>query len=60
MSSDVLSGPCPICDAPVALQSGAVVSEIIKCRECGSDIEIRGLDPVELAEAPMEEEDWGE
>jgi alpha-aminoadipate/glutamate carrier protein LysW len=58
--SNELTGPCPICDAEVALAPAAVVSEIIKCRECGSDIEIRGLSPVELAEAPMEEEDWGE
>jgi alpha-aminoadipate/glutamate carrier protein LysW len=60
MSGGELSGPCPICDASVALAPGVVVSEIIKCRECGSDIEVRGLSPVELAEAPMEEEDWGE
>ncbi len=60
MSSGDLSGPCPICDASVALASGVVVSEIIKCRECGSDIEVRGLSPIELVEAPMEEEDWGE
>ncbi len=60
MTGGELSGACPICDAAVALAPGSVVSEIIKCRECGSDIEIRGLNPVELAEAPMEEEDWGE
>lgn len=60
MNTDELNGPCPICDAVVKLSSGAVISEIISCGECGSDIEVKGLDPVELAEAPMEEEDWGE
>ena len=52
--------PCPICDAELTLGSGVVVSEIINCRECGSELEVKGLDPVQPAEAPMEEEDWGE
>jgi alpha-aminoadipate carrier protein LysW len=60
MSNTDLSAPCPICDAVVTLASGIVVSEIVNCRECGSDIEVRGLSPLQLAEAPMEEEDWGE
>jgi alpha-aminoadipate/glutamate carrier protein LysW len=51
---------CPICDAELTLESVVVVSEIISCRECGSELEVKGLDPVQLAEAPMEEEDWGE
>ena len=54
------NSPCPICDAELTLGSGVVVSEIISCRECGSELEVRGLDPAQLAEAPMEEEDWGE
>jgi len=54
------NSPCPVCDAEVTLGSGVVVSEIISCGECGSELEVKGLDPVELAEAPMEEEDWGE
>ncbi len=55
-----LNGPCPICDAVLILSNSTVVSEIVSCTECGSDIEVKGLDPLELAEAPMEEEDWGE
>jgi len=54
------NGPCPICDAELTLGAGVVVSEIISCRECGCQLEVRGLDPVRLEEAPMEEEDWGE
>jgi alpha-aminoadipate carrier protein LysW len=44
----------------VALAEGAVVSELIRCRECGSELEVVRLDPPEVREAPMEEEDWGE
>ncbi len=51
---------CPVCDAPVSLAAGTVVSELVTCRECGSDLEVAGLDPAVLREAPMEEEDWGQ
>ncbi len=51
---------CPTCDARVALAPSAVVSELIKCRECGTDLEITSVDPPAVAEAPMEEEDWGQ
>ncbi len=60
MNASGNNSPCPICDAELTLGSGVVVSEIIHCRECGSELEVLGLDPVQLAEAPMEEEDWGE
>lgn len=51
---------CPVCDAPVTLPADAVVSELIPCRECGSDLEVESLDPPRIKEAPMEEEDWGQ
>jgi alpha-aminoadipate carrier protein LysW len=60
MNASDKNGPCPVCDAELTLGSGLVVSEIITCGECGCQLEVRGLDPVQLAEAPVEEEDWGE
>ena len=30
------------------------------CPDCGSDLEVVALDPPAVAEAPAEEEDWGE
>jgi alpha-aminoadipate carrier protein LysW len=60
MSAGEITGSCPICDAVVTLAEGVVVSEIVSCQECGSDIEVKGLSPLQLAEAPTEEEDWGE
>lgn len=52
--------PCPVCDAALALPTDAVVAELVRCRECGIDLEIVTLDPPSLAEAPTEEEDWGQ
>jgi alpha-aminoadipate carrier protein LysW len=34
--------------------------EIITCPECGAELEVTALDPIQLELAPMEQEDWGE
>jgi alpha-aminoadipate carrier protein LysW len=51
---------CPVCEADVRLSNDATLAEMIVCDACASPLEVRGLDPVVLAEAPQEEEDWGE
>ena len=51
---------CPVCDGEITVDSGVEVSEIIRCGDCGSDLEIESVDPLTLIEAPQEEEDWGE
>ncbi len=51
---------CPICAAEVLLSFDAVEGELIVCPECGAELEVINIDPPELAEAPQEEEDWGE
>jgi alpha-aminoadipate carrier protein LysW len=50
---------CPECGGDIDL-SGVVVGEIIQCPDCGVELEVISLNPVELAPAPAEEEDWGE
>jgi alpha-aminoadipate carrier protein LysW len=42
------------------LAKDTVVGELIECAECGSELEVVGLNPVSLNEAPQEAEDWGE
>lgn len=54
------SAPCPVCDASVGVSTGAIESELVTCRDCGSELELIRLDPPEYREAPMAEEDWGE
>lgn len=51
---------CPVCEAQVLLEDDIVKGELIECLECGSELEAVSVDPVELNEAPEEEEDWGE
>ena len=51
---------CPVCAAAVALTEDTVKGELITCSDCGVELEVISLDPPLLAEAPQEEEDWGE
>lgn len=51
---------CPVCGAEVEIKEGTVKGELLECNECGSELEVTQTDPVILAEAPQEEEDWGE
>jgi len=51
---------CPECEAEYSLEPGMEKGEIIVCPDCGVELEIISLNPLEVALAPMEEEDWGE
>jgi alpha-aminoadipate carrier protein LysW len=50
---------CPECLADVALNK-VMQNEITQCPGCGADLEITSLEPIKLALAPQEDEDWGE
>ena len=51
------TGTCPECDADVHVDTDADKGDIVSCDECGTDLEIVGLDPVEL---DIVEEDYDE
>lgn len=51
---------CPECDADVEIPGDAMENELISCPDCGIELEIMNLDPLELELAPEVEEDWGE
>ena len=42
------TGTCPECDADVHVDTDADKGDIVSCEECGTDLEVVGLDPVEL------------
>ncbi len=54
------TAPCPVCDSTVSLAADVTESEIIRCPDCGSELEVRSMEPAVLVEAPVEEEDWGQ
>jgi alpha-aminoadipate carrier protein LysW len=52
---------CPVCGGDLSLDSDVIVGELLDCDDCGSEIEVRALEPnVHLEEAPVSAEDWGE
>lgn len=51
---------CPECDGEVDIPSDAMENELLSCAECGTELEIMSLEPIELELAPEVEEDWGE
>jgi alpha-aminoadipate carrier protein LysW len=53
-------GECPVCAAEISMPDDAMAGEVIVCNDCGAELEIINLKPVELAEAPTAEEDWGQ
>ncbi len=50
---------CPECAATVTL-ANPERGEIVECPECGAELEVTSTEPVTVALAPEEEEDWGE
>ena len=58
------TGTCPECDADVHVDTDVDKGEMVDCEECGTRLEIVGLDPVELdlveEEAYDEDEDEDE
>ncbi len=55
-----MQGHCPICDATLTLGNDVIIGELLECAECGTELEVLSVQPLQLAEAPQEEEDWGE
>ncbi len=51
---------CPVCGAAVECKEGTVAGELMECGDCGTDLEVKGVNPFSLEEAPSEEEDWGQ
>jgi alpha-aminoadipate carrier protein LysW len=53
-------GECPVCAAEVNLAADTIAGEIVVCDDCGAELEVKGVNPAKLAEAPATEEDWGQ
>ena len=54
------TGTCPECEAEVHVDTDSDKGDVVSCDECGSQLEIVGLDPVELDIVEEDEEDYDE
>lgn len=52
--------PCPECGSEITIAADTVKGEILQCGDCSVELEVINLEPLEIALAPEEEEDWGE
>ncbi|MEM9662201.1 MAG: lysine biosynthesis protein LysW [Planctomycetota bacterium] len=51
---------CPECDAVIEFDRPPLRGQVVRCADCGVELEVIGLDPIVLEVAPEVEEDWGE
>ncbi|MFV2045005.1 MAG: lysine biosynthesis protein LysW [Anaerolineales bacterium] len=51
---------CVECGAEIPLDDDVIQHEILPCPDCGVELEVMSLSPVQVALAPEVEEDWGE
>ncbi|HVF55989.1 MAG TPA: hypothetical protein VM934_07540 [Pyrinomonadaceae bacterium] len=55
------TGTCPDCEADVHVDTDADKGDITTCDECGTQLEVVGLDPVELdIVEDLDDDDAGE
>jgi alpha-aminoadipate carrier protein LysW len=55
-----MNAECPECGANVNFKTAPIAHELVRCADCGAELEVIKLDPITLDLAPTEEEDWGE
>lgn len=55
-----MQAECIECGGVVSVAADAMQGEILACQDCGAELEIISLDPLQLDLAPTEMEDWGE
>lgn len=55
-------GSCPECEAEVQVDEDTDKGDVVECSDCGTHLEVVGLDPIELdvADEVEAEEDWTE
>lgn len=54
-----MTAECVECGSPIELENPGL-GELVVCETCGAELEVVGLEPLELQTAPEEAEDWGE
>jgi alpha-aminoadipate carrier protein LysW len=58
--STTATANCPECDAAVSFAKPPLNGEVVRCTDCGVELEVTNADPIALEVAPEVEEDWGE
>jgi len=59
-ATSVQATTCPECAGSIEFTRRPLNNEVVRCRECGVELEVTCTDPLRLELAPEVEEDWGE
>lgn len=51
---------CPECAGGVEFTRTPLRGEVVRCGDCGVELEVTNTEPISLVLAPTVEEDWGE
>ena len=51
---------CVECGAQTPFGDNVIIGEIAQCPDCGVELEVIALDPIQVDLAPEVVEDWGE
>ncbi len=51
---------CVVCEGTISVASDVMEGELLLCPDCGTELEVVGLSPLRVEEAPEVQEDWGE
>lgn len=51
---------CPECSEEVYVDADSEQGDVISCDECGTDLEVVGLDPIEVDVHSDDDDDYGD
>lgn len=51
---------CPECDSSIRFDRAPLQGQVVRCGDCGVELEVTSASPITLELAPEVEEDWGE
>jgi len=58
-SQEMQSAECPQCGVEVSVGSQPKLGKLVACKECGAELEVVWLDPLEL-DWPIDEDEYDE
>lgn len=51
---------CPECDSAIRFDRAPLQGQVVRCSDCGVELEVTNASPITVELAPEVEEDWGE
>ena len=56
----IIMAECPICRGEVEIEEDTLLGELVECPDCGTELEVTGVDPFTVDEASEVDDDEDE